>query len=72
MVLGRPTVRGGVVYAGSYDGHMYCIEADTGTLVDRFRTEGEIYSSPAADENAVYFGNNKGRFIALNHAAKDA
>jgi len=35
------------VYIGSYDDYLYLIDGSTGTLVDRFLTYGDIYTSPS-------------------------
>jgi outer membrane protein assembly factor BamB len=44
---------------------MYCLDALTGTLVDRYGADGAIYSSPLVEDGAVFFGTNKGSFICL-------
>ena len=35
------------VYIGSYDDYLYLIDGRTGTLIDRFLTYGDIYTSPS-------------------------
>jgi outer membrane protein assembly factor BamB len=70
LVLARPFVNDGVVYAGSYDGNLYALNASDGTLLDKFDTGGAIYSSPAGDGEHLYFGNNRGDFICLSYHAK--
>ena len=69
-MLGRPLVQDGIVYAGSYDGRLYALEAGSGRLVDSFDTGGEVYSSPAGDDDGVYVGTNRGDFICVSVGGK--
>jgi len=56
-----------VVYAGSYDGRMYALDAVNGRPLAAFEAGGEIFSSPAVDDGRVYFGTNRGDLVALAH-----
>ncbi|MFH1755361.1 MAG: PQQ-binding-like beta-propeller repeat protein, partial [Candidatus Latescibacterota bacterium] len=55
----------GMIFVGSYDKNMYCLNMETGSLIERFSAAGEIYSSPAVGANRLYFGSNKGEFFCL-------
>jgi eukaryotic-like serine/threonine-protein kinase len=50
-----PTVVNGVVYVGSLDGYMYALNADNGKIMWKFQTPGQIESSPAVTDGAVFF-----------------
>lgn len=60
-----PAVVDGVVYAGSYDGNLYAIDAASGELKWKFQTAGAITSSPAVAAGTVFVNNDAG-FYALN------
>ncbi len=55
-----PAVADGVVYAGSYDGNLYAIDAASGALKWKCQTAGEITSSPAVADGLVYINNDAG------------
>jgi outer membrane protein assembly factor BamB len=61
-----PTVVDGVVYFGSEDWSLYAVDADTGTKLWEFRTNGFVDSSPTVVDGIVYFGANDSNFYALN------
>jgi outer membrane protein assembly factor BamB len=50
-----PAVSGGKVYIGSLDGYLYALDANNGNIVWKTKTDGEIGSSPAVADGAVYF-----------------
>jgi outer membrane protein assembly factor BamB len=62
-------VAGNIVYFGSYDDHVYALNATSGTLVWKHRTGGHIESGPAIAAGAVYVGSDDGRLYALNASA---
>ena len=43
VVHTRPAVSMGKVYAGSFDGNLYCLDVRTGNLVWKFKTTGHSY-----------------------------
>lgn len=57
-VLSSPAVVDGLVYVGSYDDNVYCLNAATGTQVWNYTTGGPVYSSPAVVNGVVYIGTN--------------
>lgn len=65
-VYSSPVVSKGKVFAGSYDGHLYAIDAKTGGLVWKFKTDGEIYSTPAVEGGVVYFGSRDKNVYAVD------
>jgi outer membrane protein assembly factor BamB len=58
---------GSTVYAGSWDGNLYAIDAETGEEAWSFTTGGIIVASPAvADDGTIYCPSNDGIVYALN------
>lgn len=69
MLESSPTLGpdGDRVYLGSWDNHLYAIDALTGTLEWRYETGSYIAGSPAVNEQGqVYFGSADGIVYALN------
>jgi len=57
-VQSSPAVVGGLVYVGSYDDNVYCLNAATGALVWSYLTGGPVGSSPAVVGGLVYVGSD--------------
>lgn len=55
VLKSSPAVVGDRVYVGSLDGYLYALDANNGNIVWRTQTEGQIASSPAVADGAVYF-----------------
>ncbi|MFC4464643.1 PQQ-binding-like beta-propeller repeat protein [Streptomyces xiangluensis] len=55
-VWSSPAVSGGVVYFGSFDGHVYALDAATGKVRWKFSTDSYNSSSPAISGGIVYVG----------------
>jgi outer membrane protein assembly factor BamB len=66
--LSSPTVVTGVVYFGSGDGHIYAVDARTGTLRWSFKTGDVVHSSPTISDGTLYAGSWDTFFYALNAA----
>ncbi|HXS94529.1 MAG TPA: PQQ-binding-like beta-propeller repeat protein [Candidatus Limnocylindrales bacterium] len=54
---GAMTVANGVVYAGSYSGFMYALDAHTGMILWSFDSGGSVVSGPAIADGVVYWGS---------------
>jgi len=65
-VLSRPRVAGALVYAGSNDGTLYAVHADTGKRVWAYTTGGAIGSAPLALGGVVYLGGDDGHLYAFD------
>jgi len=65
-VKGAPLVNKGIVYAGVTDNYTYAFDAATGHYKWGYRTDGPVYSSPAADGDLLFFGSNDTKLYALN------
>jgi outer membrane protein assembly factor BamB len=61
-----PTVANGIVYFGSTDGNVYAVNADNGTQLWEFTTDGTILGSPTVDNGVVYAGSDNGSLYALD------
>jgi len=55
VLKSSPAVVGDRVYVGSLDSYLYALDANNGNIVWRIKTEGQIASSPAVADGAVYF-----------------
>jgi outer membrane protein assembly factor BamB len=55
VLKSSPVVVGGIVYVGSLDGYMYALDANDGNIIWTYQTLGQIQSSPAVSDGAVYF-----------------
>lgn len=63
-----PAIANGVIYVGNLDSYVYAIDAKTGNLKWRFKTEDGVTSSPMIDSGIVYIGSNDGNVYALDAA----
>ena len=67
-VLTAPVIVDEVVYAGSDDGNLYALTADSGELLWSFATGDVIRSIPTVFDGTVYFGSNDNHLYALDAA----
>jgi outer membrane protein assembly factor BamB len=69
-IYGSPAVVDGRVYFASYDGHLYCLNAEIGDLIWQYQVKGHIFSSPAVVSGRVYVGISgymyNGSILCLN------
>ena len=67
-VESSPLLRGGVLYFGSWDRHVYALDVRRRKprLLWRFRADDEVHTSPAYAGGRIYFGTNGGSVYALN------
>lgn len=64
-----PAVVGGVVYAGSDDGHLYALDAASGARLWSFTASSALYSSPAVSYGLVFVASSKGKVYAVDAAS---
>jgi outer membrane protein assembly factor BamB len=64
-----PTVLEDIVLFGSRDGSLYAVEAETGSELWRYPTEGQIWSSPAVADGTVFVGSADGSLHAVDLAS---
>jgi len=58
-------VKNGNIFAGDYDGNLYCLNSD-GSQRWSFNSGNRITMTPAADDSSIYFGNLKGKLFKLD------
>jgi outer membrane protein assembly factor BamB len=56
------------VFFSSVDGYLYALKIEDGSLIWKFKTAGDIYSSPAVAESLVYIGSNDYFMYAVDQA----
>ena len=66
LFLSSPAVFNNRVYFGSSDGHIYALDAKTGTLLWSFETGGIVHASPAVAGGIVYAGSWDSYLYALD------
>ncbi len=64
--MSSPAVADNVVYVGSSDYNISALDASTGALLWKFRTEYVVYSSPAVYNGVVYAGSWDHNLYALD------
>lgn len=57
---GAVSVANGVVYAGSFSGSMYAMNARTGKILWSFESSGSVLDGPAIVDGVVYWGSGYG------------
>jgi outer membrane protein assembly factor BamB len=65
-VYSSPAVEDGLLFVGSRDQNVYCLNISTGMPVWRTGLGWEVWSSPAIDKERVYVGVDDGYVYALN------
>ena len=61
-----PTYLEGVLYFGSADGNIYSVDARTGNVLWKFKTDGRVRTSPALADGVLYCGSMDGNLYALD------
>jgi eukaryotic-like serine/threonine-protein kinase len=67
-IYASPTVHADVVYVGSSDGHLYALDAASGTERWRASLGGAVDAAPAVAGGMVFVGSRDGNFHALDAA----
>ncbi|MFT7464736.1 MAG: outer membrane protein assembly factor BamB, partial [Pseudohongiellaceae bacterium] len=60
-----PTVAEGLVFCGTFDNHLFALDAATGAERWRFAVDGLVRASPSVVDGRVYFGADDERFYCL-------
>ena len=66
FVPSSPLVHGSIAYAGTTDNYTRAFDAATGHYKWGYKTDGPVYSSPAADGDVLFFGSDDTKLYALN------
>ncbi len=64
-VRGSPYYHDGFVYFGSYDNYLYALNAKSGDLQWKYKTDGGIVSRPIVCEDNLIFGSEDHRLHAI-------
>lgn len=67
----KPLYYNGFIYFGSHDEYVYGFNAEDEELEWSFKTNGEIHSSPAVNEDILFIGSNDGYLYAINVSSKE-
>lgn len=67
-LYGTPAAAGGVAFIPGYDGKLYAVDVEDGSLVwvEPFETDGAIVGGVATGDGAVYFGSSDGNAYAVD------
>ncbi len=68
VFLSSPVVAQGAVYFGSGDSNFYAVDAGTGELRWKFKTNDVVHSSPAFADGVLFFGSWDSYFYAVDAA----
>ena len=60
QIRSSPTVLDDKVYVGHLDGYVYCLDANTGNIIWKYRTFDRVVSSPAVVDGMAYIGSCDG------------
>lgn len=63
---GSAVIKDDVVYAGCTDSNFYAIDAGTGKIKWKFKTGGDIRSTPAIADGRIFFTSGDGVLYCLN------
>jgi outer membrane protein assembly factor BamB len=61
-----PTITGNDLVIGTKAGFVYKVNAGTGAVLWKYKTEGVVRSTPAVKDGVVYFGDTEGVLYAIN------
>ena len=61
-----PALRGGALYVGSDDFHLYCVDATGGRIRWKVPTSGAVRTTPVFGTEALYFGSEDGSLYAAS------
>jgi outer membrane protein assembly factor BamB/tRNA A-37 threonylcarbamoyl transferase component Bud32 len=65
-IRGTALYNHGIVYFGSYDHHLYAVDAESGQIAWKYQTDGGIVSRPAIAEKSVFIGSEDSRLHVLS------
>jgi len=61
-----PAISNGKVYIGSSDSYIYCLNADNGNILWKYKTGGAIYSTPSISDEKIYISSFDSYLYCLN------
>ncbi len=69
IIQSSPAVADGLVYFGSTDHKVYCLDAKTGEKVWEYETASGVSSSPLVADGRLYIGSNDNKIYCLDAIA---
>ncbi|MGA2497899.1 MAG: PQQ-binding-like beta-propeller repeat protein [Tepidisphaeraceae bacterium] len=69
--LSTVAVKDGLLFAADFAGFIYCLEADTGRLLWRHDTQGQVWGSPLLADGKLYLGTQSGDLFCLAAAREN-
>lgn len=60
------SIHNGIIFVGNLDHRVYALNAETGDMLWRYKTEAPVTSTPVVNGTAVYFGSNDGNVYAVD------
>ena len=70
-IVTSPTIADGVVYIGSFSGHLYAIDEQTGKEKWNFKSRVAIASSPAVADGTLFFVSSAGGPVRRSTSPRD-
>jgi len=67
-IVGSPSVAGGIVYIGSFDGNLYAVDQETGKEKWKFEMPRQVASTPAIADGVLYLRGYDAVLYALDAA----
>lgn len=65
-LYGTPAIADGAVFLPTYDGTMYALDAEDGTIRWQFETGDALVGGPIFSDGTIYFGSSDGFLYALD------
>ncbi|MAM67936.1 MAG: hypothetical protein CMM12_04185, partial [Rhodospirillaceae bacterium] len=59
-------IHNGVIFVGNLDYRLYALDAQSGKMLWRYKTEAPVTSSPTVNGSNLYFGSNDGNVYGIN------
>lgn len=66
-VFSSASIVNGMAFIGADDDYLYSLDTKTGAVLTKFKTGGEVQSTPAFGPSKVYFGSNDSKVYCLSH-----
>lgn len=65
-VWASPLILDDKVYAGCFDGQLFCLDLKTGRRISQYKTGGKILSSPVWNDGLLYLGSDDGNLYSMS------
>jgi len=65
-----PGIYADTIFVGNLDHRLYAIDANTGTMLWRYKTDAPVTSSPLIVDGKVFFGSNDGNIYAIDSTTR--